>query len=47
MGGSCGPDTDYFDCGYCPDYWLEDGFCAESALLWGCPAGTDSYDCGS
>jgi hypothetical protein len=41
-GGACETDVDPYDCGYCPDSLLSDGWCSEG--LGSCPTGTDP-DC--
>ncbi len=45
MGGECAEDSDWFDCGYCPDQWLGDGFCDEQQFGGSCPPNTDPEDC--
>ena len=43
--GACPDFSDWYDCGYCPGFWLADGYCIENEQPWGCPAGSDSVDC--
>ena len=42
---TCGELTDWYDCGYCPEPWLGDGYCHETVQVWACPAGSDPTDC--
>jgi len=45
MGGMCPDGTDYHDCGYCPEYFHDNGFCDEPEGRDYCPDETDPLDC--
>jgi hypothetical protein len=43
--GACGPNSDWFDCGYCFAFLVGNGTCNEVQQGGSCPHNTDTEDC--